>query len=107
MPDRPISATARSGVTMIVLNGEDNIGVATRDIAAGETALEIMGRAVTAIESIPQGHKIALRPIGTDGVIVRCGVPVAVATTPIAEGALVHVHNVASRYINNDVDHYE
>ena len=39
--------------------------------------------------------------------IVRFGVPVAVARPADRTGALVHVHNVRSQYLNNDEDHYE
>ncbi len=92
---------------MIVLDAGDNVGVALRDIAAGEQAVDAAGQAIMAEEPIPQGHKIALAAIGAGAKIVRLGVAVAVAVPAIARGRLVHVHNVRSQYLNNDSDHYE
>ncbi len=92
---------------MVILAAADNVGIALRDIAAGCRARTIAGRDVDALEAIPQGHKIALRDIGAGEPVLRLGMPVAVATAPIPRGRLVHVHNVRSRYLDNDEDHYE
>jgi SAF domain len=85
----------------------DNIAVALSDIAPGEMAVDRAQLAVTARERIPQGHKIALQPIAADQPIIRFGMPVGLAKAAIATGALVHVHNVRSQYLDNEVDHYE
>ena len=92
---------------MVVLGSGDNVGVALRDIDAGMRAHTLGGREIEAAEAIPQGHKIALVDIPADALIVRFGMPIAIASKSIAKGHLVHVHNVASRYLNNDEDHYE
>ena len=92
---------------MVVMAPDDNVGIATRDIAAGECARALRGVALSASERIPLGHKIALVDIEPDALIVRYGVPVGVATAQVAAGCLVHVHNVASRYFDNDEDHHE
>lgn len=96
-----------AAANMIVLHAGDNVGVALRDIAAGEFAVDTAGRGLVAEEAIPQGHKIALAPIGAGAKIVRFGVPVGLAVPEIPTGRLVHVHNVRSQYLNNDHDHYE
>jgi DNA-directed RNA polymerase subunit K/omega len=92
---------------MIVLAAADNVGVALRDIAEGEAALDARGRELAARERIPQGHKIALGRIREGEAIVRLGVPVGIAKSEIALGRLVHIHNVKSRYLDNDQDHFE
>ena len=92
---------------MIVLDASDNVGVALRDIAAGELAADAAGHELGAKEAIPQGHKIALRGIAAGGKIVRLGVPVGIAVPDVGAGHLVHVHNVRSQYLDNDHDHYE
>ena len=92
---------------MVILAIGDNVGVALRDVPAGSRAFAIAGQSLDALEDIPQGHKIALGDVAADAVIVRLGMPIAVTRMPIAKGSLVHVHNVASRYLNNDEDHYE
>jgi hypothetical protein len=96
-----------AAVNMVVLAPGDNVGVATKDIAGGQEARDLRGISVAAIEAIPLGHKVALRDIAGEELIIRFGVPVAAARSAIARGALVHVHNVRSRYLNNDEDHYE
>lgn len=93
--------------TMVILAPGDNVGIALRDIAAGSAALTFGGISLDAAELILQGHKIALSDIASGGPITRFGMTVGVAKAPIARGQLVHVHNVASRYLNNDEDHYE
>ena|SRR6516164_5080314 len=94
-------------INMVVLSGRDNVGIATRDIAAGAQASEVNGLTVAAGEAIPLGHKIALADIAANDLILRFGVGIAVATAFIPRGRLVHIHNVASRYLKNDEDHYE
>ena len=46
------------------------------------------------------------RPIADGETIVRSACRSG-RHAAIAKGVLVHVHNVASRYLDNDVDHYE
>ncbi len=94
-------------VNMIVLARGDNVGIAARDIASGDLACDIRGIEVPAQDAITQGHKIALENIAKGQSIIRYGMPVGVSTAAIAMGHLVHVHNVASRYLNNDQDHFE
>ena len=96
-----------ANANIVILAGTDNVGVALRDIETGDDACDILGQRVTAREDIPAGHKIALREIAAREAVVRFGMAVGEAVTPIETGQLVHVHNVRSRYINNDEDHYE
>lgn len=98
---------AEAAANMVILAPSDNVGIALRNIAAGSLACTIAGMALEAGEAIPQGHKIALADIAEGALILRFGVPVAVTKIDIPKGRLVHVHNVASRYLNNDEDHYE
>jgi altronate dehydratase len=93
--------------TMVVLDPADNVAIALTDVAAGEAARTLDGRSLEAGEPIPQGHKIALVDIAAGAEIVRFGMPVGVARTSILKGRLAHVHNVASRVLNNDEDNYE
>ena len=47
-------------------------------------------------ESIALGHKVALKPIATGEPVIKFGVRIGHATKPIAQGAWVHLHNLAS-----------
>jgi altronate hydrolase len=92
---------------MIVLGASDNVGIALRGIGAGETAVSDDGRRIACIEDIPLGHKLALEPIAEGQKLIRFGVSVGIAKSAIRSGALAHVHNVRSQYLDNDEDHYE
>ncbi|WP_018389250.1 UxaA family hydrolase [Ancylobacter sp. FA202] len=96
-----------ASANLIILAAGDNVGIALRDIAAGEIAATLPGVTLRAEEAIPQGHKLALDAIAEGQDIVRFGMKVALASAAIGKGRLVHVHNVTSRYLNNDEDHYE
>jgi hypothetical protein len=48
---------------------------------------------LTLAESIPFGHKVALRPIQSGQPVVKYGVAIGTATQDIPTGAHVHVHN--------------
>src|SRR3954447_433671 len=85
----------------------DNVGGALSDIAAGEMAVDRADVAVAALEHIPLRHTIALERIAAVQPSVRFGMAVGLARSAIAEGTLVHTHNVRSQYLDNEVDHYE
>ncbi len=90
----------------IVLDPQDNVAVALRDIEAGETIGPEPDR-IRVYTRIPQGHKVALRPISIHGSILKYGLPVGLAKSSIDPGQHVHIHNVTSAYINNDQNHHE
>lgn len=49
-----------------------------------------------ALDAIPYGHKIAIQPIQENEPIVKYGEKLGFASTVIARGAHVHVHNLES-----------
>jgi hypothetical protein len=81
---------------------DDDVGVAIRKIPAGTQV-----GAFTARDEIPMAHKVALHAIPAGARVRKFGVPIGRATRDIAMGELVHVHNLASDYLVNDVDHFE
>jgi len=83
---------------LIRLAPEDNICVAARSMAAGET-VAIDGVGVTLAEAVPVGHKIAARTIAAGERVLKYGAPIGSATRAIAPGEIVHVHNLKSDYI--------
>jgi altronate dehydratase len=91
---------------LIRLSDEDNVAVAAKSIAAG-TTLEIDGVSMVAADAIPFAHKIALLPIAAGQQVIKYGVPIGRATAAIAPGRHVHVHNIRSDYVNNEVDFFE
>jgi altronate hydrolase len=83
----------------IILNPQDNVATALKDVPAGEYALSGDGSpcAMAVPETIQAGFKIALQDIAPGELICKYGYPIGVATTAIRRGSCVHVHNVASR----------
>lgn len=51
---------------------------------------------VRIVEDIPQYHKFAVRDIAQGEVVRKYGEVIGIATQPIARGAYVHDHNIAS-----------
>ncbi|MBP1357632.1 MAG: UxaA family hydrolase [Sulfolobus sp.] len=81
---------------------EDNIGVAIVDINKGEEVDGVYiedkspGPKLTAQDSIPLGHKIALKDIKAGEKVIKYGRPIGVATKDIKAGQHVHTHNLKS-----------
>ncbi|MGN0998029.1 MAG: UxaA family hydrolase [Faecousia sp.] len=69
----------------------DNVVVALRAIPAGT---EVAG--VKATSDIPQGHKMAIKPIFAGQNVSKYGFSIGHATVDIAPGAWVHTHNMAT-----------
>lgn len=69
----------------------DDVAVALRDLAAGEEAAGIR-----VAETIPKGHKLALRAIAVGETVHKFGFPIGRACSDIAPGAHVHGHNLAT-----------
>jgi len=90
MPELAYSATRPAAIRIA---DADNVAVALRPIAPGER-VEVNGQAVVARAEIPAGHKIALGRVDADEHIVKYGVPIGIASVPIAEGDWVHSQNL-------------
>ena len=69
----------------------DNVAVALRAVPAGT---EFAG--VAAAMDIPQGHKMALRPIAENESVVKYGFSIGHATASINAGEWVHTHNMTT-----------
>ena len=57
----------------------DNVVVALHPIAKG-TLVEVDGLSVTALEDIPQGHKMAVKPIKNGENVINYGYPIGHST---------------------------
>jgi hypothetical protein len=80
---------------LIILKPEDDVAVALRDLEAGPARLPD-GATVTLAQPIPLGHKVARHAIAPGHPIRKYGAPIGEATTAIAAGQHVHVHNLRS-----------
>ncbi|HEX8945191.1 MAG TPA: UxaA family hydrolase, partial [Gemmatimonadaceae bacterium] len=79
--------------SIIRVADQDNVAVALRPIAPGESVM-LDGRQVIARQDVPPGHKISLASLEIDQHVIKYGVPIGVATEPIAPGDWVHSHNL-------------
>jgi altronate hydrolase len=74
---------------VIRLHPDDNVVIARATLLPGTS----VDQAVTAVERIPAGHKVAVRPIATGEPVRRYGQIIGFATVAIEPGRHVHVHN--------------
>jgi len=89
-----IQALPTAENSAIHLHASDNVAVARVPIAPG-TALRVDGHAVTAMDAIPAGHKIALKALDAGAVVRRYGQVIGRASRPIRAGEHIHTQNLA------------
>jgi len=80
-----------------LLNPGDDVAVALRAIAKGETVRVRGGRNVVARADIPMAHKLALHDIAAQAPVRKYGEIIGDTRAAIAQGEHVHVHNIISR----------
>lgn len=78
----------------------DDVAVAVRDAEPGDAPGAYLddGKRVTidVRAPIPLGHKVALRDLASDDLVIEYGVPIGRARGAIGAGDLVHTHNLRS-----------
>src|SRR5690349_15331128 len=72
----------------------DNVGIAMQPLTAGEV-VSYGGTSLNVRTAVPGRHKIALVDIDAGDTIRKLGHAIGIATTGIAAGEHVHVHNLA------------
>ena len=77
----------------IKINPLDNVVVALHPIAKGEV-IDTGDKKVTALEDIPQGHKMSIAPIKENENIIKYGFPIGHALKDVEPGTWMHTHNV-------------
>ena len=78
-----------------MISARDNVATALQPLRPGQR-IDANGSIVIVAEAIARGHKIALRPIAAGDPVIKYGSAIGTASAPIAAGAHVHTHNVAS-----------
>lgn len=90
----------------VVLSPKDNVATVLADLKAGESLEVEAGGKPTSFkmaQDIPFGHKFSLASIAADAPIIKYGEVIGTATTPIAPGDYVHVHNIVSARARGDL----
>lgn len=80
---------------VLLVADADSVGVALKTLRAG-TVATVAGSEVQVQDSVPKGHKVALREHQVGDPVVKFGYPIGVATAPIAAGGHVHSHNLST-----------
>jgi hypothetical protein len=84
---------------LLLLHPDDNIVVARRDIAAGES-LELDGEVFVNPAPVELGHKLARRSLDSGMQVFKYGAPIGSLRSPVARGEHVHLHNLKSDYVS-------
>lgn len=84
---------------ILIHETHDDVGVAVRDLRAGEevgivTLEGVNAGAVTVVNDIPLGHKVALRDMPVGHKLLKYGRPIGQVVEATAKGAHVHTHNL-------------
>jgi (2R)-sulfolactate sulfo-lyase subunit alpha len=90
-------------IHFVVHDEADSVGVVVVEgVKAGDTLTgwimdqdKIIG--MKALDDIPIGHKLAIKPIADGDTVIKYGVDVGRSVAPIAAGAHAHVHNVKTK----------
>ncbi|CAI0996435.1 UxaA family hydrolase [Serratia grimesii] len=90
--------------SMVKIHSLDNVAVALRDLAAGET-LWIESQDIVLTQSVVRGHKFALQPIAAGEAITKYGLPIGHALDAIAPGEHIHSQNAKTNL--SDLDSYQ
>lgn len=91
----------------IVIKGKDNVATALREIKQDETVAVAVGdekKELTVRETIPFGHKFAIRDIQKGENIFKYGEVIGRAIHNIPLGAHAHIHNIESLRGRGDLD---
>lgn len=81
----------------IVIDKKDNVATALRQLEQGTSIqVEIGDNAleITLSQTIPLGHKFALRDVERGEPIIKYGEVIGLAVTTIKKGEHTHIHNV-------------
>ena len=89
----------KPAISVMLLSQGDNIVVATGPVAQGT---DLAQHGVTTNHAIPQGHKVAIRPIQTGAPILKFETVIGYAAYDIAPGDWVHSHNIKFDAVDKD-----
>ena len=92
-----MSASASPAPRTIHLSSADNVIVAVDTIDKGVTV-----HGIAALDRVPRGHKMAVKPLGEGEPVIKFGQIIGFATKAVAPGTWLHEHNVGMRDFERD-----
>jgi altronate hydrolase len=96
LEDEIETAGDRDPVIAVRLSPDDDVAVAMMEVPSG-APVHVDREVVTAVQTIPRGHKIALRPIALGDPVHKYGQIIGFTTAPVLTGQHVHTHNLEFR----------
>jgi len=93
---------SKPAIQFLVHGAADTVGVATVELEAGDTARGLYMDSQEAIElevleTIPLGHKIALKDHGVGDSVIKYEHDIGKVVADIARAKHVHIHNLKTR----------
>src|SRR5690606_37478737 len=89
----------RTRAPALRLGAGDNVVVAIREVPEGT---ELSEEGVTTRQQVPQGHKIATRPIQAGAPILKFETVIGYAAHDILPGEWMHSHNIRFDAVEKD-----
>ena len=79
----------------------DHVGVAVRDVDAGERAVAVFldddsTVEIDVAEAVPLGHKVAVADVDPGAAVLKYGLPIGTTPDGFRRGHYVHTHNLRS-----------
>jgi altronate dehydratase small subunit len=93
-------------IKALIIDPLDNVACLTNEGKKGESFEYESNGGKVRLElktDVPFGHKVAIRQIGENELVMKYGRAIGAATEPIEAGAHVHVHNCAGLRGRGDV----
>jgi (2R)-sulfolactate sulfo-lyase subunit alpha len=89
-------------IQFLVHEKADNVGVATVDIKAGDTASGLYMDSqekiqIKVLDDIPLGHKLALSDRKPEDAVIKYGHDIGRVVAKISKGGHVHIQNLKTR----------
>ena len=91
----------------LIMQPNDNVATALEEIQVGDDVAAALGkesRSLRAAEAIPFGFKVALQDIPQGELIRKYGEVIGRASTAIARGTMVHIHNLEGTRARGDLE---
>ena len=86
---------------LIILDPQDNVATVRRTLKSGTSVSPDDGR-VELSQTVPGGHKVALKPVASGRELIKYGQIIGFAKANIEPGEWVHTHNVELREVGRD-----
>ncbi len=90
---------------VLLIDPADDVAVALTPVPAG-AALDVAGRTIAALDDVPAGHKLAIRPVAAGQLVIKYGSPIGRATADLRPGEWVHEQNLATALAGDERYHY-